>query len=85
MPRVLKRASATQMMLSRKAHLFSFVEQRPISGPKKVAWPKGPGFQGYALPKAVALVSPARRAQTFKILGFFSEGEEARLQYKTES
>ena len=47
--------------------------------------PKGPGFQGYALPKAVALVSPARRAQTFKILGFFSEAEEARLQYKTES
>ena len=45
----------------------------------------GPGSQGYALPKAVALVSPARRAQTFKILGFFSEAEEARLQYKTES
>ena len=45
----------------------------------------GPGCQGYALPKAVALVSPARRAQTFKILGFFSEAEEARLQYKTES
>ena len=59
-------------------------------GPRKSPGPgnrglKGPGFQGYALPKAVALVSPARRAQTFKILGFFSEAEEVRLQYKTGS
>ena len=53
-------------------------------GPKEVAWPWKPG-PDCALPKAVALVSPARRAQTFKILGFFSEAEEARLQYKTES
>ena len=73
---------------SRKTFLFLGPEKK--QGPRKSPGPgnrgpKGPGFQGYALPKAVALVPPARRAQTFKILGFFSEAEEARLQYKTES